>query len=202
MADNTANRALSGAQLGTNNANLYVQIAGKGTGTLTGADVDPKLGTADRLLDFDEEMAREVNAVAENNLFSAGAISASWVYIEIYRTGASVFAQQSLTAGSNITPISVYRVDTIGGKYTVTEQIDYTNCIITKTKADSKLNTLKIWFRYTGRTDTVYFFNQEGQPQGQNVATVDFTKGTLQAAPAGGGGGGGGDASGGGAPAS
>jgi hypothetical protein len=183
-----ANPVVSAAETGTSNSNLYVNIAGQGTGTLAGDNVDPKLGKADRLLSFSEQMVREVNTAAENNLFSAGEIDASWVYIEILRTQASIYAQNSFLQGNNITPINVYRVDTINGKYTVTEEIDYTNCIITKIEANAvslegrKLDTIKLWFRFTARTDTLYFFDQTGQPQGQNVSTVDFTNGTLQAA--------------------
>jgi len=181
---------VTAAESGTSNSNLYVNIANQGTGTLTGSNVDTKLGKADRLLAFSEQMVREVNTAAETNLFSAGQIDASWVFIEILRTNASIYAQNSFLEGNNITPIDVYRVDTINGKYTVTEQIEYTNCIITKIEANAvslegkKLDTLKIWFRFTARTDTLYFFDQLGQAQGQNVSTVDFTKGTLQAASA------------------
>lgn len=181
---------VTAAESGTSNSNLYVNIANQGTGTLTGSNVDPKLGKADRLLAFSEQMVREVNTAAETNLFSAGQIDASWVFIEILRTNASIYAQNSFLEGNNITPVDVYRVDTINGKYTVTEQIEYTNCIITKIEANAvslegkKLDTLKIWFRFTARTDTLYFFDQLGQAQGQNVSTVDFTKGTLQAASA------------------
>ena len=183
------NQVVSAAETGTSNSNLYINIAGQGSGTLTGTNVDPKLVKADRLLAFSERMLRGINTAAENNLFSAGEIDASWAYIEIMRTQASIFAQNSFLQGNNITPINVYRVDTINGKYTVTEEIDYTNCIITKIEATAislegrKLDTLKIWFRFTARTDTLFFFDQTGQPQGQNVSTVDFTNGTLQAAP-------------------
>ena len=114
---------VSAAETGTSNSNLYVNIAGQGTGTLT-VNVDPKLGKADRLLAFSEQMVREVNTAAENNLFSAGEIDASWVCIEILRTQASIYAQNAFLQGNNITPIQIYRVDTINGKYTVTEEID------------------------------------------------------------------------------
>jgi len=180
---------VSAAETGTSNSNLYINIAGQGTGTLSGDNVDPKLVKADRLLSFSEQMVREVNSAAENNLFSAGEIDASWVSIEILRTQASIFAQNSFLQGSNINPITIYRVDTINGKYTVTEELYYANCIITKIEATAvslegkKLDTLKIWFRFTARSDTLFFFNQLGQPQGQNVSTVSFTNGTLQSAP-------------------
>ena len=183
------------ANRGTSNSNLYVNIADKGTGTLAGDTVDSKLVKADRLLSFSEQMIREINTAAENNLFSAGEIDASWVYIEILRTQASIFAQNSFLQGSCIGPIKVFRADTINGKYTVTEEIDYTDCYITKIETTAvseegkKLDTLKIWFRFTARTDTVFFFDQNGNAQGQDVSTVDFTKGTLKAAGGGGGGG-------------
>ncbi len=194
---------------GTNNSNLYVNIAGQGTGTLSGANVDAKLAKADRLLSFSEQMTREVNTAAENTLFSAGEIDASWVFIEILRTQASIYVQNAFLAGNTIGPIKVFRADIIAGKHTVTEEIDYTNCIITKIETNAvsqegkKLDTLRIWFRFTGRQDTLFFFNQMGQPIGQNVSNVDFTQGTLQASSGGGGGGasgggGGGGASGGG----
>ncbi len=170
-------------------SNLYVNIAGQGTGTLSGNNVDPQLVKADRLLAFSEQMVRNVNSAAENTLFSAGEIDASWVMIEILRTQASIFAQNSFLQGNNINPIVVYRVDIINGKFTITEQIFYSNCIVTKIEAsatsleEKKLDTLKIWFRFSARSDTLYFFNQFGQPQGQNVSLVSFTNGILESAP-------------------
>ena len=68
---------------GTNTSNLFINIAKQGTGTLKGENVDSKLVKADRLLAFEEQMVREVNAASENTLFSAGEIDASWVYVEI-----------------------------------------------------------------------------------------------------------------------
>ena len=189
---------------GTNTSNLYINISMQGTGTLTGPDVDAKLAKADRLLAFNEQMSREVNTAAENTLFSAGELDASWVYIEILRTQASIYAQNAFLSANNIGPINVFRADIINGKLTITEEIEYTNCIITKieTKAiaieGKKLDTLKIWFRFTGRMDTLFFFDQSGKPIGQNVSKVDFTQGTLKASGGGGGGmGGGGDMGGG-----
>jgi hypothetical protein len=209
--DNTPTPALSAAETGTSSSNLYINIAGQGTGTLTGDNVDPKLVKADRLLAFGEEMVRGVNTAAENTLFSAGQIAASWVFVEILRTQASIFVQNSFYQGNNITPISVYRGDIINGKLTVTEEIDYGNCIITQIEASAtsiegkRLDTLKIWFRFLQRTDTILFFDQIGQAQGQDVSTIDFTTGALQAAPASGGGAeapaGGGETGGGAAPA-
>lgn len=190
--------ASQAANKGTNSSNLYINIAAQGTGTLEGANVDSKLVKADRLLALNEMMRREVNTSAENTLFSAGEIDASWVYIEILRTQASIYVQNAFLNANNIGPISVYRADIINGKLTVTEEIDYTNCLITKIETTAialegqRLDALKVWFRFTGRTDTLYFFDQTGQPIGQNVSNVDFTKGTLQASASGGGGGGGG----------
>jgi len=181
--------ALSMAQAaneGTNTSNLFINIAGQGTGTLTGTNVDQKLVKADRLLSFSEKMVREVNAASENTLFSAGEIDASWVYIEILRTQAAIYAQNSFYQANNIGPIDVYRADIINNKLTVTEQIEYTNCIITQIETfaqaleGKKLDTLKIWFRFIQRQDTLYFFDQTGQPLGQNVSLINFSQGTLQ----------------------
>jgi len=188
--------AAQAANEGTNSSNLFINIAGQGTGTLTGANVDPKLVKADRLLAFSENMVREVNAASENTLFSAGEIDASWVYVEILRTQAAIYAQNSFYQANNIGPINVYRADIINGKLTVTEEIDYTNCIITKIESSAqalegkKLDSLKVWFRFTQRQDTLLFFDQNGQPLGQNVSLINFPQGTLQAQSGGGGGGG------------
>lgn len=172
---------------GTNSSNLYINIAGQGTGTLVGDNVDSKLVKADRLLSFSESMVREVNAAAENTLFSAGEIDASWVYVEILRTQASIYVQNSFYGANNIGPINIYRADIMNGKFTVTEQIEYSNCIITSIGTESiaiegkKLDTLKVGFRFTQRKDTLYFFDQEGKPLGQNVSLINFSQGTLQA---------------------
>src|SRR3984957_15400316 len=97
------------ANQGTTTSNLYINIAKQGTGTLSGDNVDAKLVKADRLLGFEEQMIRDVNSAAENTLFSAGEIDASWVYIEILRTQASIFVQNSFYQANNITPITIYR---------------------------------------------------------------------------------------------
>jgi hypothetical protein len=201
MSVHSTSSILSAAQAaneGTNNSNLYVDISGKGTGTLTGTNVDSKLNKTDRLLSFSENMSRLINSTAENTLFSAGEIDASWVFMEIQRTQASIFVQNSFYQANNIGPIKLYRADVINGKMTVTEEIDYTNCIITKIETqavsleDKKLDTLKFWFRFTQRQDTIFFFDQTGKPIGQDVSLIDFTNGTLQPAGGGGGTGGGG----------
>lgn len=192
------------ANSGTNTSNLFINIAKQGTGTLTGEGVDTKLVKADRLLSFDEQMVREVNSSSENTLFSAGEIDASWVYIEILRTQASIFVQNSFYQANNITPITIYRADIINGKLTVTEEIEYQNCIVTKIRTNAvalegqKLDTLKAWFRFTQRQDTLKFFDQEGKPLGQNVSLINFPQGTLKASGGGGGEGGGGEGGGGG----
>jgi len=192
------------ANSGTNTSNLFINIAEQGTGTLTGDGVDAKLVKADRLLAFDEKMVREVNSSSENTLFSAGEIDASWVYIKILRTPASIFVQNSFYQANNITPITIYRADIINGKLTVTEEIEYKNCIITKIQTTAvslegqKLDTLEAWFRFTQRQDTLKFFDQEGKPLGQNVSLINFPQGTLKAAGGGGGGEGGGGSGGGG----
>ena len=187
--------AAQASNQGTSNSNLYINIAAQGSGTLTGTNVDPKLVKADRLLAFEEKMSRDVNPAAENTLFSGGEIRASWVFIEILRTQASIYAQTSFYNANNIGPISIFRDDIINGKHTVTEEIVYTNCIITQLETSAvsldnkKLDSLKIWFRFTQRQDTLFFFDQEGKPQGQNVSLINFPQGTLQAQAAGGGGG-------------
>ncbi|MBA3813701.1 MAG: hypothetical protein H0X26_04305 [Alphaproteobacteria bacterium] len=176
------------ARQGTNTSNLFVNIAGQGTGTLTGDNIDDKLVKADRLLAFEEQMVRDVNSSAENTLFSAGEIDASWVYIEILRTQASIFVQNSFYQANNITPITIYRGDIINGKITVTEEIEYQNCIITRIKTEAialdgkKLDSLKVWFRFTQRQDTLISFDQEGKPLGNNVSLINFVQGTLKAA--------------------
>jgi hypothetical protein len=192
------------ANSGTNTSNLFINIAQQGTGTLTGENVDAKLVKADRLLGFREQMVREVNSASENTLFSAGEIDASWVFIEILRTQASIFVQNSFYQANNITPITIYRADIINGKLTVTEEIEYKNCIITKISTEAialegrKLDTLKVAFRFTQRQDTLLFFDQEGKPLGQNVSLINFPQGTLKASGGGGEGGEGGGGEGGG----
>lgn len=172
---------------GTNTSNLFINIAKQGTGTLKGNNVDKKLVKADRLLGFDEQMVRQVNSSSENTLFSAGEIDASWVYIEILRTQASIFVQNSFYQANNITPITIYRADIINGKLTITEEIEYQNCIITKFQTNvvalegQKLDTLKAWFRFTQRQDTLISFDQQGKSLGQNVSLINFPQGTLKA---------------------
>ncbi len=199
MTLKTASQALNE---GTNNANLYCNIGGQGTGTLTGDQVDAKLVKADRLLAFEESMSRDINPAAENTLFSGGAITASKVRLTILRTKASLFAQKSFISANNISNIKIFRADLINNKHTVTEEIEYQNCIVTSVKTNSdasrmnNLDTLVIEFRFTQRQDTLFFFDQDGKPQGQDVSLINFPLGTLQSS--GGGEGGGGEGGGGG----
>ncbi len=173
------------ANKGTTTSNYFININGKSTGTLTGKTVDAKLDKADRLLDFSYGMRREVNSAAENTLFSAGEIDASWVYVEVLRTQAAIYVQNSFIKADNLPSIKVFRADDINGKLTVTEEIDFSNCIITQLNTSvvalegQKIDNLKFWFRYLSWKDTLFSFNQEGQPVGQNVFSGDLSKGTL-----------------------
>jgi hypothetical protein len=199
----TLKTAAQATNKGTDNANLYINVAGQGTGTLAGDQVDAKLQKADRLVFFKTRMSRDVNPSAENNLFSGGAITASRVLIEIQRTKAAIFIEKSFISANNVTPITIYRSDLISGKHTVTEEIEFTNCIFTgiETTADATklqgLDTLLAEFRFTQCQDTLFFFDQNGQPQGQDVSLINFPAGTLQPSGGGGGDSGGGDAGGG-----
>ena len=98
------------------------------------------------------------------------------------------------TSGQNIDKITIYRADTINGKQTITEEIEYSNSFITNIKtlagqedysnatvqSASGLDTFEFKFRYLQRQDTVYFFDQTGQAQGQDVSLINFPQGTLQ----------------------
>ena len=102
------------------------------------------------------------------------------------RTSASIFIQESFYKGSSLESyIQVIRADIINGKITPTEQIGYGGAIITKIEAAAineegqTLNTLKFWFRFLKRTDFMWFFDQNGQPQGKTSSFIDFTKGQL-----------------------
>lgn len=190
---------------GTNTANLYINFAGQGTGTLTGDQVDSKLNKVDRLLAFRESMTRNINPAAENNLFSGGAITATNVHVKMLRTKSALFAEKSFYSANNIGPITIYRGDIINAKLTVTEEIEFTNCIVTSIETNNDdndpnvLDTIDVAFRYTQKKHTLYLFGQDGKPMGQDVSLINFPAGSLQ--DSGGGGGGGADADAGGGDA-
>jgi type VI protein secretion system component Hcp len=179
---------------GTALSNLYINIGGQSQSTLAGDTVDEKLSTTDQLLLLEEELARDVNPSTTNNLFSAGEMVAFYARAKILRTKSSIYLQKMFTTGQNIDTITIYRADTINGKQTVTEEIVYTNCFITNIKSlagtddyentnvqnPSGLDTFEFKFRYLQRQDTVFFFDQTGQAQGQDVSLINFPQGTLQ----------------------
>ncbi|MBY0272990.1 MAG: hypothetical protein K2X02_06250, partial [Alphaproteobacteria bacterium] len=177
---NIVNPAAFAAETGTSSSNLYININGQGTGTLTGANVAPTLVKTDRLLGFGEHATRAVNSAAENDLFSAGEIDASWVYIEVMRTPAAMYLQNCFYLGTNVSSINVFRADMINSTLSVTESINFTNCIITRLEASAvslegnKLDTLKAWFRFLQRNDTLYTYAQGGQLKGQVVSFINF----------------------------
>lgn len=182
------------AAKGTSTSNLYIKIADQGTGSLTGENVDPKLVKADILVDFAESMTRNINSESSNNLITAGEIDASWVYIQILLTNASVYVENAFFSGDHIGPITVYRNQIINGKFTVTDEREYTNCIITGLETSSieeagkNLDTLKVWFHYTERKRTLYPYDQKGQALGNLQSHINYPEGTLKAAGGGGGG--------------
>lgn len=176
-------------------SNLYINIGGQSQSSLAGDNVDAKLSTTDQLLLIEEEIARDVNPSTSNNLFTAGEMVAFYARAKILRTKSSIYVQNMFTSGQNIDTITVYRADTINGTQTVTEEIEYTNCFITSIKSlggqedyssnnvqsPRGLDTFEFKFRYLQRKDTVYFFDQTGQPQGQDVSLINFPSGTLKA---------------------
>lgn len=180
---------------GSSLSNLYINIGGQSQSSLTGSNVDAKLSTTDQLLLLEEELSRDVNPSTSNNLFSAGELVAFYARAIILRTQSSIYVQNMFTSGQNIDTITVYRADTINGTQTVTEEIAYSNCFITNIKSlggqidfsnntvqsAKGLDTFEFKFRYLQRQDTVYFFDQTGAAQGQNVSLINFPQGTLQA---------------------
>ena len=180
---------------GSSLSNLYINIGGQSQSTLAGDGVDSKLSTTDQLLLLEEEISRDVNPSTSNNLFSAGEMVAFYSRAKILRTKSSIYVQNMFMTGQNIDTITIYRADTINGKQTVTEEIEYTNCFITNIKSlggqedfsnntvqsAKGLDTFEFKFRYLQRKDTVYFFDQTGQAQGQDVSLINFPQGTLKA---------------------
>jgi len=186
-------------QRGTNSANLYIDINKQGAGTLSGKNVDQKLidGKVERLLTFEEGMHTEILPASESTLQTAGQIHASWVKCQILRTQPSVYVQSCFFQRTSIPTITVYRADIINKKLTVTEQIDFKDCYITRiynsveTLKGENMYALLFWLRFNQRQDTLIDFDQNGQPSGQQVSYIDFT--TFGVEPQGGGGGGGGE---------
>jgi hypothetical protein len=193
---------------GARTSSYYINIGGQGTGTLTGNNVDPKLVKADELYAYKGSMSRSIHAATVNTLFSSGEIVAGLTYIKVPRSQTSMFVINSFNKGDKIPQITIYRADVINGKITVTEEFIFSNCDILRIEEGfddgdpNGLYALEGEFRYTQKQDTLYFFDQEGKPLGQNVSLINFPQGTLQAQASGGGGtgtGGGGAAGGGGA---
>jgi hypothetical protein len=179
---------------------MYIDVNGQGKGTLTGTDVDPDLVSAkvERLLSFKEHMTREVNEASESNLFSAGQINAFPVKATILKTQVDPYVRQAFYSATCIPQITIYRVSIISGVYKITEKIVYSDCYILECESaqstensaiHTDLTALDFAFRANQREETLYFFDQEGTPQGQNVTKINFSQGTLTSSTDGGGGG-------------
>lgn len=183
-----------------NTSNLYIDLNGKGQGTLSDAKgVDPKLVKAkvERLLKYSEEFTRMVNRASESNLFSAGEINNSLVRMQILRSQLAPYVQESFFQATCIPQITIYRADVIEGQIKVVEQIVYSNVYIMEfgtnvsanpeqdsSKSDDDLTTINFAFRALQRENTFFYHKQTGELMGQNVSKINFPQGTL--APAGG----------------
>lgn len=183
-----------------NTSNLYIDLNGKGQGTLSdGKGVDPKLIKArvERLLKYEEEFTRMVNRASESNLFSAGEINNSLVRLQILRTQLAPYIQECFFQATCIPQITLYRADVIAGMIKVVEQIVYTNVYIMQfgtnvdanseqdaSKADDDLTTINFAIRALQRENTFFYHKQTGELEGQVVSKINFPQGTL--APAGG----------------
>jgi hypothetical protein len=197
---------------GINTSNLYVNINGWGTGTLSDSkSVDQRLINEKvvRLLRYEEAFHRQINKASETNLLTAGQINASLVTIEILRSPAMMQSEQAFLNATclNNPGINIFRVDVINGKFTIVETIEYVDCYFTgiqtnvSTLDGENLASLILWFRYNERTNTLSSFDEKGTPTGKIPTHFKASTGTLQPSGGpGGGGGGGGTPGGGGAP--
>ncbi len=176
-----------------NSSNIYIDLNKQGDGTLTGSDVDQKLVSAkvERVIAYADGFRRKINPASESSLLSAGEIDANPVKVQVLRTKISTVVQNYFLAATSIDNITIFVVDIINGKYTVTEEIVYKSCYITSfdtdvnTRDGEDLSLIAFTFRFNERQNTLFFFDQTGKPIGQNVSLVKFAEGTL--APSGGG---------------
>lgn len=205
---------------GVSTPDLMININAQGSGTLTGANVDPIISgaKADWCVDFSYDVWRNLNQnVSNTSSYGSGQLVAGEAKVTVYPTQASVYAETSLFGGTAVPTISVYRVNDMNGVLTVVEEWDFTNNTFTGCKLRAQTNVpgtglanlYELTFQYQQIQHTVKSYNAETLAAiGSNVSLANFATGTLVPAASGGGGGGGdsgggggGDASGGGAPA-
>jgi len=193
LDQNLAHLRGAGETVAINSSNMYLDLNDQGKGSLKNAkDVDSDLvkKKVERLLYFSEAMSRSVDTSSEGTLFSAGEINASPVILRVLRTQLSPYIQESFLKATCIPYITVYRVDIMNGKYTITETIKYTNCFILhfssrvdsvgKEQNTNKLNEIEFSFRYEGREDTLKYFDQTGKAEGNKKTKMNFITGQLE----------------------
>ncbi|MBY0501925.1 MAG: hypothetical protein K2P93_08005 [Alphaproteobacteria bacterium] len=200
---------------GVSTPDLMININAQGTGTLTGANVDPIISgaKADWCVEFRYEVWRNLNQnVSNTSSYGSGQLVAGEATVLIYPTAASIYAETSLFQGTAVPTISVYRVNDMNGVLTVVEEWDFTNNTFTGSKLRAQTgangtglaNLYEFVFQYQQIQHTVKSYNAETFAAiGSNVSLANFSTGTLAPAASGGGGGdtgggGGGDAGGGG----
>lgn len=183
--------------------NMFIDIGGNSQSSLTGSNIDSKLQKTDQVLQFSEELFRDVNPATINNFVAAGALWAGHVEVGILRTKSSVYVEKMLASAQNIENITFYRAEIINNKLTITEEIVFKNCQITAVKTRmiqnrsgsglEGLDTISFEFRFLERQHNMTMFDQTGRSQGQDVSLLNFQLGTLQSSSGGGGDSGGGD---------
>lgn len=174
---------------GTALPNLFIDINGQTKSSLSQADIDPKLKTADQLLFYREGLTRNVEAASVNNLFASGELEADHIEIGMLRTDVITYLEQMMANGTNLAKITVYRTEIIGGKMCITDEYMFENCFITSLDAflgQSRDSLQTMWgdqahfeYRYLKRTHTINIYDQLGASQGSKVSTIDFQTGIL-----------------------
>ncbi|MBY0293360.1 MAG: hypothetical protein K2W92_08760 [Alphaproteobacteria bacterium] len=168
---------------------LGVNINGQASGTLTGANFDPKMMAIDWLDRFEYSVEKKLNAnVSNNSAFGSGQLIGYDATIVIYPTAASVYVENSLNQGQPISQITIYRLEDMLGVITGVEIWAFANIIFTSIKslADTSpegtglANALEVTFQWQQLTHTLNKYNPQTLVlKGSVVSFVNFATGTL-----------------------
>lgn len=184
------------ANFGSALPNLYIKVKDITKGTLTGKNVDEALNSAEPLFGYAESVERAIGRATSTTQFSAGAIKAACVELEIYRTGLATHFENHLALAKKIDDIFIYVTIDNEGKIQIREEIKLSNCRVMRISSSTwsaglysseaqsydarNLNLMRVEIHFPRRLCTRTPFDQAGVKQGASVSEIDLIKGLLE----------------------
>lgn len=137
------------------------------TSTITDHD------TQAELFGFYAQSSRQTTGNTANQLFTTAAVQHSDVYIIIPNGDFAATLENKMNTGATIEAITIQRLGNMSVVNMVLQEIKFEKC---KFQTFQQIgDELQISFRPQKRTNTIFKFDQTGQPVGQSASTFDFT---------------------------